>query len=72
MKEMRVAVDGSECSLAALKAAAKLADERGIEKVALLNAIPTTRTPVGPLPAASVTRGFRPSRPFYWAASLTG
>lgn len=53
MKKMLVAVDGSEYSLAAVKAAAKLAAERGIEKVTLLNVIPTTPTPVGPMPTAA-------------------
>lgn len=54
MKKMLVAVDGSEYSLAAVKAAAKLAAERGIEKVTLLNVIPTTPTPVGPMPTAAL------------------
>ena len=53
MRKMLVAVDGSEYSIAAVKAAAKLAAERGIDKVTLLNVIPTMPTPVGPMPAAA-------------------
>jgi len=53
MKKMLVCVDGSDYSLAAVKAAAKLAAERGIKKVTLLNVIPTTPTPVGPMPTAA-------------------
>lgn len=53
MRKMLVAVDGSEYSLAAVEAAARLAAERGIEKVTLLNVIPTTPTPVGPMPTAA-------------------
>ena len=41
MKRMLVAVDGSEFGLAAVKAAAKLAKERGIASVTLINVIPT-------------------------------
>ena len=53
MKKMLVGVDGSDYSLAAVKAVAKLAAERGIEKVTLLNVIPTTPTPVGLVPTAA-------------------
>ena len=54
MKKMLVCVDGSDYSLAAVKAAAKLAAERGVKKVTLLNVIPTTPTPVGPVPTAAL------------------
>lgn len=47
MKRMLVAVDGSQYGLEAVKAAAKLASERGIESVALINVIPTVSTTVG-------------------------
>lgn len=53
MRKMLVAVDGSQYSLAAVKAAAKLAAERGIAKVTLLNVIPTMPTGVGPMPVAA-------------------
>ena len=53
MRRMLVAVDGSEYSIAAVKAAAKLAAERGIEKVTLINVIPTVPTPMGPTPVAA-------------------
>ena len=47
MKRMLVAMDGSQYGLEAVKAAAKLASERGIESVALINVIPTVSTTVG-------------------------
>jgi len=47
MKRMLVAVDGSEYSLAAVKAAAKLAAERGIKSVTLINVIPVAVSTVG-------------------------
>ena len=53
MRNILIAVDGSKYSIAAVEAAAKLAAERGIEKVTLLNVIPTTPTPVGPMPTAA-------------------
>lgn len=53
MRKILVAVDGSEYSLAAVKAATALATERGIEKVTLLNVIPTVPTLVGPMPSAA-------------------
>jgi nucleotide-binding universal stress UspA family protein len=54
MRKMLVAVDGSEYSRAAVRAAAKLASERGIETVTLLNVIPLVPTDVGPVPTASL------------------
>lgn len=47
MKRMLVAVDGSQYGLEAVKAAAKLAAERGINKLTLINVIPTVTTTVG-------------------------
>ncbi len=47
MKRMLVAVDGSEYGLDAVKAVAKLAAERGIKEVTLINVIPTVTTTVG-------------------------
>ena len=47
MKRMLVAVDRSQYGLEAVKAAAKLAFERGIESGALINVIPTVSTTVG-------------------------
>ncbi len=47
MKRMLVAVDGSEYGLAAVKAAAKLAVERGIASVTLINVIPTITSTMG-------------------------
>ena len=47
MKRMLVAVDGSQYGLEAVKAAAKLAFECGIESGALINVIPTVSTTVG-------------------------
>ena len=52
MRRMLIAVDGSEFSLAAVKAAATLASERGIKKVTLLNVIPIVPSPVGPVAMA--------------------
>lgn len=53
MRKMLVAVDGSEYSLAAVKAAAKLAAERGIKEVTLLNVIPIVAMGTGPMPLAA-------------------
>ena len=53
MKKIVIAVDGSQYSLATVKAAAQLASRLGIEKVTLLNVIPTVPTPVGLVPAAA-------------------
>ena len=47
MRRMLVAVDGSQYGLAAVKAAAKLAAERGIKSVTLINVIPTVATTLG-------------------------
>jgi nucleotide-binding universal stress UspA family protein len=47
MKRMLVAVDGSEYGLEAVKAAAKLAAERGIPSVTLINVIPTVASTMG-------------------------
>jgi nucleotide-binding universal stress UspA family protein len=47
MKRMLVGVDGSEYGLAAVKAAARLAAERGITPVTLINVIPTAATTMG-------------------------
>ncbi len=47
MKRMLVAVDGSKYGLEAVKAAAKLAVERGIESVTLINVIPTVTSTLG-------------------------
>jgi nucleotide-binding universal stress UspA family protein len=44
---MLVAVDGSEYGLAAVEAAAKLAVERGITSVTLINVIPTVASTMG-------------------------
>ncbi len=47
MKRILVAVDGSEYSLAAVKAAAKWAMGHGIKSVTLINVIPTVTSTVG-------------------------
>ena len=47
MKRMLVAVDGSEYGLAAVEAAARLAVERGITSVTLINVIPTVASTMG-------------------------
>lgn len=47
MKRILVAVDGSEIGLAAVRAAAKLAAERSIPSVTLINVIPTVASTVG-------------------------
>ena len=47
MKRILVAVDGSEHGLAAVQAATKLAAERGIQSVTLMNVIPTITSTVG-------------------------
>jgi nucleotide-binding universal stress UspA family protein len=47
MKRMLIGVDGSEYSLAAVKAAGKLAAERGISSVTLINVIPIAASTVG-------------------------
>jgi nucleotide-binding universal stress UspA family protein len=47
MKRILVAVDGSEIGLAAVRAAAKLAAERGIPSVTLINVIPTVASTMG-------------------------
>lgn len=47
MKRILVAVDGSEFGLAAVRAAAKLAVERGIPSVTLINVIPTVASTMG-------------------------
>ena len=47
MKHMLVAVDGSEYGVEAVKAAAKLAVERGIKTITLINVIPTVSSCTG-------------------------
>jgi nucleotide-binding universal stress UspA family protein len=47
MKRILVAVDGSEIGLAAVRAAAKLAAERSIPSVTLINVIPTVASTMG-------------------------
>ncbi len=47
MKHMLVGVDGSEYSLAAVQAAAKLAAERHIKSVTLINVIPVAVSTLG-------------------------
>lgn len=47
MKRILVAVDGSKIGMAAVRAAAKLAAERGIQSVTLINVIPTIASTVG-------------------------
>lgn len=54
MEKILVAVDGSDYSLAAVEVVAKVAAERGIRKVTLLNVIPTMPTGVGPMPTADL------------------
>jgi len=53
MHRMLIAVDGSKYGLEAVKAAAKLAAERGIEKVTLINVIPVAYSTLGPTPVAA-------------------
>lgn len=53
MRHILVAVDGSQYGLEAVKAAAKLAAERGIEKVTLINVIPVVYSTMGPTPVAA-------------------
>ncbi|MGQ9490253.1 MAG: universal stress protein [Anaerolineae bacterium] len=53
MKRMLVAVDGSQYGLEAVKAAAKLAAERGIKSVTLINVIPVAVSTLGPTPVAA-------------------
>jgi nucleotide-binding universal stress UspA family protein len=47
MRRMLIGVDGSEYGLAAVKAAARLATERGITSVTLINVIPVVASTVG-------------------------
>lgn len=47
MKRILVAVDGSENSLTAVKAAIKLVVERGIKSLTLINVIPTVASTMG-------------------------
>ena len=54
MKRMLVGVDGSEYGLEAVKAAAKLAMERGIKSVTLINVIPVAISTMGPSPVAAL------------------
>jgi nucleotide-binding universal stress UspA family protein len=53
LKRMLVGVDGSEYSLAAVRAAAKLAAERGIKSVTLINVIPVAVSTLGVTPVAA-------------------
>jgi nucleotide-binding universal stress UspA family protein len=53
VKRMLVGVDGSEYGLAAAKAAAKLAAERGITSVTLINVIPVAVSSVGAIETAA-------------------
>lgn len=53
MKRMLVAVDGSQYGLEAVKAAAKLAEERGLKSVTLINVIPVVVSTLGPTPVAA-------------------
>jgi nucleotide-binding universal stress UspA family protein len=53
MKRILVAVDGSEYSLAAVKAAAELAAERSIKTVTLINVIPLETSTEGAVPIAA-------------------
>jgi nucleotide-binding universal stress UspA family protein len=47
MKRILVAVDGSKYGLAAVKSAIKLAADRGLKSVTLINVIPTVSTTYG-------------------------
>lgn len=47
MKRILVAVDGSKYGLAAVKSAIKLAVDRGLKSVTLINVIPAVSTPNG-------------------------
>jgi nucleotide-binding universal stress UspA family protein len=53
MKRMLIGVDGSKYSLDAVKAAARLAAERGIKVVTLINVIPVAISTMGPSPVAA-------------------
>jgi nucleotide-binding universal stress UspA family protein len=53
MKRILIGVDGSKYSLDAVKATAKLAAERGIEAVTLINVIPIAVSEMGPFPVAA-------------------
>jgi len=53
MKSILVGIDGSEYSLVAVKASAKLAAERGIKSVTLINVIPVAISTLGPSPVAA-------------------
>jgi nucleotide-binding universal stress UspA family protein len=53
MRRILIGVDGSQYGLEAVKAAAKLAAERGIGEVTLINVIPVVYTSLGPTPTAA-------------------